>query len=451
MPASAAAVFDWHARPAAFFRLIPPWERVEVVAVDGPLGDGQRVTLRAGILGPVAKDWVAELFDVVHGRQFRDRELTGPFAHWQHTHSMHPTGLDASDLTDDIEYRLPFGRVGQLLGGRLVRSKLAAMFAYRHALTASDLRRHARFPGRRLTVAVTGSNGVIGSALCHFLAAGDHAVRRLVRTPDKTPRFDGTTSAVWNPAESLAPALLDGVDAVVHLAGDGVADGRWTPAKKARIRDSRVGPTRHVAEAAARAGVRVLVSGSAVGIYGNRGDEELDESSRPGDDFLAGVCREWEAATLPAEQAGVRVVHLRTGVVLTPRGGALAAQLPAFQLGGGAVVGTGRQWVSWVTIGDQVGAIHHGLMTDTLAGPVNVAAPHPVTNRDFGRALATALGRPYLLTVPAPVLRLLFGELADAALLASARVLPRRLTETGFAFDHPDVAAGLRFVLGRAT
>ena len=279
MPASAADVFAWHARPAAFVRLIPPWESVTVAHVEGPFGDGQRVTLRAKIAGPVAKDWVAELFDVVPGKQFRDRELAGPFASWQHTHAMADAGPGASELRDAIEYRLPFGRAGDLAGGGLVRGKLAAMFRYRHAVTAGDLARHALFPGQPLTVAVTGSNGLIGSALCAFLAAGGHAVRRLVRSPEAKPRLDGTTAAVWNPAGPLDPDLLAGVDAVVHLAGDGVADGRWSAAKKARIRDSRIGPTRHVAEAVARAGVRTLLSGSAVGIYGSRGDAESDESS----------------------------------------------------------------------------------------------------------------------------------------------------------------------------
>ncbi len=193
----------------------------------------------------------------------------------------------------------------------------------------------------------------------------------------------------------------------------------------------------------------MLVSASAVGIYGDRGDEELDESSAPGAGFLADVCQEWEAATEPASAAGVRVVNARIGIVLTPKGGALAAQLPAFRLGAGAVLGGGRQWVSWITVNDLVRAVRYCLTADALAGPVNLVAPHPVTNREFGRTLAKVLRRPFLMTLPAAVLRVMFGEVADEAMLASTRVRPRRLLESGFAFDHPHLEGGLRFLLGK--
>ena len=449
IPADAQALYDWHARRAAFFRLVPPWESVEVADIQGEFGNGQRVTLRAGVVGPIKKDWVAELFEVIPGRQFRDRELSGPFAEWTHTHRFNPTA-DGSTLTDSVEYRLPFGPLGRL-GAGIARGKLDAMFRYRHAVTASDLGRHAKFPGQQLTIAVTGSTGLIGTDLCHFLAAGGHRVKRLTRTPDPKPRLDGTTAITWNPAEPLDAKQLEGVDAVIHLAGEPVAEGRWDAAKKARIRDSRVGPTRHVAVACGQAGVKTLLSGSAVGYYGSRGDEVLTEDAPPGDDFLADVCQEWESATEPAESAGVRVVHLRTGVVLSPRGGALGKQLPAFKAGGGAVVGPGTQFVPWVMIGDEVGMIHHCLMTESLTGPVNLVSPNPVTNREFGRILAGVLGRPYLLTVPAPGLRVLFGELADAVLLASCRAVPAKLQASGFAWDHPTLEAGLAFVLGRAS
>ena len=451
VPASAAALSDWHARPAAFARLAPPWERVKVASVVGAFGDGQRVTLRASLVGPVGKDWVAELFEVVPGRQFRDRQLRGPFAEWTHTHRFLGDGPDTSILEDDIEYRLPLGGLGRLFGGGLVRGKLAAMFAYRHAVTASDLRRHAPFAARpRLTVGVTGSSGLIGSELANFLGAGGHRVVRLVRGPVKPAAYDdGTTSRTWTPDAPLDPATLAGLDAVIHLAGDGIADGRWTAAKKARIRDSRTGPTARLAEAVVAAKVPVFLSASAVGVYGDRGDEVLTEDSPPGTGFLADVGQAWEGPTRRAADAGVRVVNLRIGVVLTPKGGALGKQLPAFRSGNGAVLGGGTQYVSWVTLNDLIGGVHHALMTETMRGPVNLTAPNPVTNRDFGRTLAGVLNRPYLLTVPAPALRLLFGELADAALLASTRVQPARLTAAGYAFDHPDLVFALRSVLGR--
>jgi uncharacterized protein (TIGR01777 family) len=450
MPVPADALAAWHFRPGAFQRLTPPWERADVVAATGPFADGTRWTIRTTLFGPVTADVVAELSDVRPGEGFRDRMVRGPFADWRHTHRFLPDGPDRSVLEDHIEYRLPLGALGRLAGGRTVRRRLDRMFAYRHAVTAGDLRRHARFPGRSLTVAVTGSRGLIGSALVPFLTAGGHRVVRLVTGGAKSPGADdGTTWTPWDPTAPLPPAALAGVDAVIHLAGDNIAGSRWTRAKRRRLRESRVGPTRRVAEAAAAAGVRVFVGGSAVGIYGDRGDEELTEASPPGTGFLADLCREWEEAAEPAAAAGARVVNLRTGIVLSPRGGALAKQLPAFRLGGGAVLGGGRQWVSWVGLGDAVGAIHHALMTDAVRGPVNVVAPEPVTNREFAKTLGTVLGRPVLLTVPGPALRLAVGRMADEALLAGQRVRPRALEASGFACDRPGLEAELRFALGR--
>ena len=450
MPVGAQALYDWHARPAAFFRLVPPFESVEVVAIDGPFGDGQRVSIRASVVGPVGKTWLAELFEVVPGVQFRDRQLKGPFAEWTHTHSFAATSPTTSTLRDSVEYSVPLGPLGRLFGGGLVRSKLDAMFRFRHAITRSDLARDLKLGGPRLTMAVTGSNGVIGRALCPMLGALGHRVIRLVRSPEPKPRLDGSEARVIDFAHFDAKAL-DGVDAVIHLAGDGVAEGRWTAAKKERIRSSRVGPTLAVARACAGAGVKTLLSGSAVGIYGSRGDEVLSESARHGGDFLAEVSNEWEAATKPAEDAGARVVHLRTGVVLTPTGGALAKQLPAFKAGGGAVLGDGKQYLSWISLDDEVAAIHHCLLTPTVAGPVNLVAPNPATNREFGRALASVLGRPFALTLPGAALRLMFGELADAALLASQRAVPGVLQGSGFEFLYPTLDGALRAGLGKVT
>lgn len=447
LPVPAATAFDWHARPAAFSRIQPPWENTRIADVVGPFGNGQRLTIRTSLLGPVGVDWVAELHDVESGVRFRDRQVSGPFAAWNHTHSFLP---DAGGciLEDAIEYALPLGAPGRIAGGPLVRSRLERMFAYRHAVTASDLRRHARFPGRTLTVGITGSNGLVGRNLSLFLAAGGHRVVRFSRRGSKAEtHFDGTTDLAWDPEAPVDPKPLEMFDAIVHLAGDGIADGRWSEKKKVRIRESRVGPTRRLAEAAAAAGVKTFLSGSAVGIYGDTGDRTADESSPAGTDFLADVCQEWEAAAEPAGRTG-RLVWLRTGIVQSPAGGALAKQLPAFRAGGGAMLGDGTQWVSWIGVGDIVGAIHHALMTDAVRGPVNLVAPEPVTNRIYGRILARILRRPYLLTIPSAALRVLFGEMADAALLASNRVEPKVLKDTGFEFDHPTLEATLRFVLG---
>jgi uncharacterized protein len=299
-----------------------------------------------------------------------------------------------------------------------------------------------------LHVAVTGASGLIGSALVERLTAEGHRVSRLVRREPAGPE-----EIAWDPAGGRIHAgELEGVDGVVHLAGENVG-ARWTRARKARIRDSRVRGTRLVSETLARLKQppAVLVSASATGIYGSRGDEQLTEASATGNphDFLVSVAREWEAAAQPAGSAGIRVVHPRFGLVLSPKGGALKKMLPVFRLGLGGKLGDGSQWMSWVSIDDVVGAILHALATATLRGPVNVTAPEPVTNRDFTRILGRVLRRPAPFAVPAAALRLALGEMAVGTVLASARALPSRLLESGYRFQHPDLDSALRHVLGR--
>lgn len=291
-------------------------------------------------------------------------------------------------------------------------------------------------------IAVSGSTGLIGSALVEALRRDGHRIRRMVRSRTSP----GSEHIHWDPeAGMLDPGALADVDAVVHLAGENVGE-RWTAEKKARIRGSRVRGTRLLAEAIATLDKppRVLVSASGVGIYGDRGDERLEEDSRPGLDFLAQVGQEWEAASEPAAERGVRVVKLRFGVVLSPHGGAIEKMLLPFRMGVGGKVGSGRQWMSWISLTDVVAAIRFALFTPTLEGPVNAVAPHPVTNAEFTSALGDVLGRPTVMTVPAFALRLVYGEMADATLLASQRALPRKLQEAGFRFQHPELREALR-------
>jgi uncharacterized protein (TIGR01777 family) len=290
-------------------------------------------------------------------------------------------------------------------------------------------------------VVVSGSHGLIGSALVDALTAGGHSVTRLVRGAP------GEGEAAWDPrAGRVDGAALEGHDAVVHLAGAGIGAHRWTAAYKAEIRDSRVRATQVLVEALAGLDdrPRVLASASAVGVYGDRGDEELTESSPPGTGFLAEVVREWEGAARRATEAGIRVAHLRSGVVLSPRGGALRQQLPLFRLGLGGRLGSGRQYLSWISLPDEVAAILYVLGSDDLEGPVNLTAPAPVTNAEFTRTLGAALGRPALLVVPPAALWVRFGrEMTTEMLVAGQRVLPSRLQAGGFAFRHPELAAAL--------
>ena len=294
-------------------------------------------------------------------------------------------------------------------------------------------------------VAVTGASGLIGTALTAALTARGSEVLRITRA-----RSDAMAGTIhWDPARgAFDPAALADVDVVVHLAGESV-DARWTPEHKAAIRQSRVGGTALLARtiAALRPAPRVLIAGSAVGIYGNRGDEVLDEESERGSGFLADVGAEWESAASPARDAGIRTVYTRLGVVISRSGGALARMLPPFELGAGGKLGPGTQWMSWIAIDDVVSAMLFAIDSGTLAGPVNLTAPNPVTNADFAKALGHALHRPAVATIPPFALRLLFGELADAALLASQRVLPHVLERAGFVFHYPTLDVALRHEL----
>jgi uncharacterized protein len=298
---------------------------------------------------------------------------------------------------------------------------------------------------RTMDVLISGATGLIGSALIPELEAKGHTVRRLTRHP----RQEGDIR--WDIDAGTIDGAISGIDAVVHLAGESIAEGRWTEEKKRRILESRQKGTRLLAEKIAELSEppSVMVSVSATGYYGNRGNELLTEESEPGDLFLSKVCREWEAAADPAREAGVRVVHPRFGIVLTTEGGALGTTLPIFKLGGGGKIGSGRQYWSWVSLDDVVGAIVHALETDDLSGPVNVVTPGPPTNAEYTRMLGKVLNRPTLFTVPATAARVMLGEIADELLMASARVEPVRLQETGYSFRHPELEATLRYLLGR--
>jgi len=297
-----------------------------------------------------------------------------------------------------------------------------------------------------MKVLISGATGLIGSSLETRLSGQGMQVIRLARAK----AADAPSQILWNPvARILDMKSLEGLDAVVHLAGDPIAQGRWNPEKKARIRDSRVKGTRFLAESLAGLAnpPKVLACASAIGIYGNRSEDLLTEESRPGTGFLAEVGQEWEKACEPAAQREIRVVNLRFGVVLSPKGGALPMMLPPFRLGLGGILGTGRQWMSWISIEDVTGAIQHALNDSGIRGPVNVVSPNPVTNREFTQTLGRVLRRPTVFPVPAFAVRLLFGELADEALLASTRVEPKRLQATGYRFKHPELEAALRELL----
>jgi hypothetical protein len=351
---------------------------------------------------------------------------------WRHIHDFEDAGDNRTRVIDRVETPVP-------------ASALRPMFVYRHRQLADDLRAHqeaAENGWAAKTVAITGSSGLVGSALTAFLSTGGHSVIRLVRSA----ATDGERQ--WNP-DAPDPELLNDVDAVIHLAGASIA-GRFTDGHRKAIRDSRIGPTRKLAEVAARSGT-ALICASAIGYYGyDRGDETLNEDSERGEGFLADVVADWEDATAPAREAGVRVVTVRTGIVQSPRGGTLKLMRPLFSAGLGGRLGDGRQWLSWIGIDDLVDVYHRALWDTALAGPVNAVAPQPVRNIEYTRTLAAVLHRPAVLPVPPLGPRILLGEQGARELaFASQRVTPHKLGQTGHRFRQPDLDQALRHLLGR--
>lgn len=438
MPVSAEELCAWHARPGAFERLNPPFAPVTVEERTGGLEVGARTVIRG--VGPLGSRWVAEHTAYEPGRMFRDEQVSGPFAKWVHTHLFEPRG-EHSELVDQIDYGLPLGGLGSFFGDGFTVSTLERMFNFRHAMTRNDLSRHAQYAAKpRLTVAVTGASGLVGSALIPFLTTGGHTVRAVKR---QGTEFDAKA--------------LEGADVVLNLAGAGVADQRWTDDRKRLLVESRIDYTRKLIAALKQSGSKpkVWLQASAIGIYGDRGDEQLTEESKLGEPsdrgagFLAKLCQGWEAAGNEAAALGARVVSLRIGLVQSANGGALSKFLPAFKLGAGGPIASGKSWQSWISLEDLLGLILFAAYQDGLSGPINAVGPHPVTSAEYAKVLGRVLSRPSFAPLPAFVLRAMFGELADGALLTSQRVLPKRVSELGFRFLHPMLEDALRFTLGK--
>jgi uncharacterized protein (TIGR01777 family) len=446
-PCSARELYDWHSRPGALERLIPPWENTRVVSQTGLIEPGAQVVLRLHA-GPFPYHWHARHVEDVPGVRFRDIQERGPFATWSHTHRFSDTPQGAL-LEDEIEYALPGQALLPGAADRLVTPMLARIFRYRHATLGDDILLHQRCSTKPLRILITGASGVLGSALRPLLSTGGHEVWTLVRrTPDRT-----RNEIYWNPAENqLNLAGLPPFDGVIHLAGDNIGVGRWTGAKKKRVIESRVQGTGLIARTIAALPVKpkVLLSASAVGFYGNCLDCCMREEDRAGADFISDVCALWEHSARPAEEAGIRTVFMRIGVVLSPRGGALQRLLATSAIGFFRGFGGGDQFISWIGINDMVGAVLHALSCDRLEGPVNIAAPQPVTNAELMQALARVVRRPLLPAIPAGLLKFLYGQMASEVLLGGCRVTTDKLEQSGYIFRQPALEPALRQLLGKA-
>jgi hypothetical protein len=449
LPASASDVLAWHGRPGAFERLTPPWTDVEVLAAHGTITPGDTKTLRIAA-GPFHRDWSLVHAANEHYPGFVDRQVAGPFKQWTHEHSFIDDPEGGSWLVDTITYSLPLGVVGRRLLRSPIEQQLNRLFQFRHRRTKNDLLRIARFAGAApQRIAITGSTGLVGSELVSFLNAAGHQVLPVVR------RSTGDRDEIlWNPASgSIDSAKLEGIDAVIHLAGESIAKGRWTSAKKQRILESRRAGTELIANtlASLKQPPRVLVSASAIGFYGDRARERVTESSEPGEGFLADVCQIWERATQPAAAAGIRVVHPRFGIVLSGRGGMLKQLAPLFRFGLGGRVGSGEQYMSWIDIDDLIGVLVESVANEQLSGPVNAVAPVPVTNAAFTELMGRILHRPTVVPAPAAFVRLALGEMAEELLLASQRVEPAALDNIAFPFAYTFLEEALRNELGSPT
>jgi uncharacterized protein (TIGR01777 family) len=444
IPATPEELLAWHAASGAFERLTPPWRRVDVVETKGMIAPGDRKTVHVPVAGPFGFDWTLEHEAIEGVAGFADVQIDGPFRSWRHDHRFLPERSGGSVLEDRVTWELP---AGFGLAGTQVQGELDRLFALRHERTRIDLGRLGEYTGTPLRIAVTGSSGLVGTRLVAFLRAGGHEVIRIVR---HAPKRDD--EVFWNPeAGEIDAAGLEGLDAVVHLAGVSIAGGLWTRKRKAAIRDSRVNGTHLLATTLA--GLthppHVLVSTSAVGYYGDRGEERLTEASTAGEGFLAGVVQEWEDAAIPAAKAGIRVVHPRFGVVLAGEGGMLPLISLPFRFGVGGPLGSGRQYLSWIGLDDLVGILFESIVNESLDGPINAVAPEPVTNAHFSRILAKVLHRPALVRTPAAPMKLAAGQLADEVILVSQRVEPTHLEAAGFRFAFPSVELALRHELGR--
>ena len=443
--ATAAELFAWHTAPGALSRLLPPTAGVRIVR-SAPLTEGSEVELSVPIAGPIRQRWLARHSAVTAPSGFVDEEVSGPFPAWRHEHRFADVPGGAQ-LTDVVTYTAPGGPLAGAVDALMVGGDLHRTFAWRHARTQRDLARHRAFASvPRATVGITGATGLVAGELIPFLTTAGHQVRPFTRRGGAA-----ADPIAWDPTRgTIDDAALAACDTVVHLAGASVAK-RWTPAYQDEIRTSRIAGTRLIAEAVARQAGRIktLIIASGVNIYPS-GEVELGEDApTTGSGFLAQVVRDWEAAAAPAVAAGVRVVHLRIGMVLSPQGGGLAQLLTPAKFGLGGPVAGGRQYISWIDLDDLVGLIGQAILDPSLSGVVNAVAPQAVRQGDFAAILGRVLHRPALAPFPGFAVRLLFGQMGEELLLPSIRVVPSRALAAGFRFSSPDLESALRFQLAR--
>ena len=444
--APADRLFKWHARDGAILRLTPPWAPLKMISRKGNgIDKGVTVVFEIKIAG-IPMKWEALHTAYRENEMFQDRQVKGPFSRWEHTHRFIARGTDQTVMADEIKFRLPFGWLSRPFYG-FAKKEFERMFHYRHRVLKHDLE-HDTDAGPKKRVLVSGASGTIGRTLVPFLKTCGHEVVRLVR---KRSDEAGDT-LFWDPEKGELDLENSGYfDAVINLNGIDISKGRWTNRQKRRIINSRTRPTKLLVEKMLQLKNKpsVFLSSSAIGYYGDGSDAELTEAGENGACFIAKVCRRWENRSKAAAEAGIRTVQLRIGIVLTPAGGALARMALPFKMGCGVKIGDGKQYMSWISMDDLVSSILFIINTPSIEGPVNVTAPHPVTNRAFSKTLGSVFSRKVLFTLPKRVAHLMWGQMGRETLLASARVKPEKLLDHGFVFQHNRLPEALKDMLGR--
>ena len=443
VPGTTQEVFRWHENPGAFDRLPPPWESIEVLQAVDSLRNGSKGVLRMKV-GPIPITWKTEHTDYTPPSLFVDKQTQGPFKSWTHYHHFEPLSDTTTKILDEIHYEAPLS----FFSNTFVQKKLHRLFRYRHQQCRIDLQRHQEFASKpKLRIAITGASGLVGKQLVCFLSTGGHEILQLVRRPALA-----ANEISWNPDEATLEAdKLEGVDAVIHLAGANVGASRWTKSRKELLRSSRINSTSLLATTLSKLKnpPKTFISMSGSGHYGYQDyDTAFNESHPPADDFLARLTVDWEANTAPASDAGIRTVMFRTPVVLTARGGALTKMLPPFLMGAGGKIGSGKQPMSWIALDDLLGIFLFALHKESLSGPLNIGASHIPTNLEFTKTLGKVLKRPTIAPLPAFVVKTLFGEMGESLLLGGQKLDSSRLLDSGFKFAWPDLEVTLRHELG---
>ena len=433
------ALYQWHCRPGALERLLPSWLNLQVKPPLKPITEGAKKEIMLHRYGLKFR-WVAHHQNFVANQSFQDQQLKGPFKTWVHEHRFFSKSQNSCTLEDSINYKI--------FGSWVVKKLLKRIFYFRTQRILHDLTWHLRFASHGpKKIAITGASGLIGKNLHAFLLGGGHQVYPLVRRNPKA----GSEEIFWNPSTGEVDAkALEGMDAIIHLAGENIAGHCWTVKQKAKIEQSRIKGTENLCLSLSnlQKKPKVFIAASAIGFYGDRGDEPLDERSGAGKGFLAETCQKWEAATLKARNAGIRVVNARLGMVVSAQGGALKKMLPAFKLGMAGRLGAGDQFISWISLDDVLGAFYFLLFNEQITGPVNLVSPNPLTNLEFTKTLGEVLQRPTFLPLPRRLAKLTLGEMAEALLFASTRVIPHVLDLAHFPFFFTTLEEALMFELG---